>query len=83
MALRGLFGKGDKDVAPPATPLSGDDTTLAPSPAAASLADEKMQPTATASAPESRPHSHEGDVVATAEKEANVASVDKKEGEEE
>lgn len=82
MALRGLFGKGVKDAAPPATLLSGDDTTLAPSPAAASLADEKMQPTTTATAPESRPQSHDGDIVA-AEKDPNVAGVDKKEEEEE
>ena len=82
MALRGLFGKGVKDAAPPATPLSGDDTTLAPSPAAASLADEKMQPTTTATAPESRPQSHDGAIVA-AEKDPNVAGVDKKEEEEE
>jgi hypothetical protein len=81
MALRGLFGKGDKDVAPPATPLSGDDTTLAPSPAAASLADEKM-PTTTSTAPDSRPQSHDGDVIA-AQKDTKVDAAEKKEGEEE
>lgn len=82
MALRGLFRKGDKDAAPPATPMSGDDTTLAPSPAPASLADEKMQSTTTATAPESRSQSHEGDVVA-AEKNTTVENANKKESEEE
>jgi len=80
MALRGLFGKGGKNAAPPATPLSGDDTTLAPSPAAASLADEKM-PISTATAPESRSQSHDGGVVA-AEKDTSVAGADKKQEEE-
>ena len=81
MALRGLFSKGDKDGAPPATPLSGDETTLAPSPTAASLADEKM-PTTTATAPESRSQSHDADIVA-AENHTGIESADKKEGEEE
>jgi hypothetical protein len=83
MALRSLFSKGDKNAAPPATPLSGDDTTLAASPAAASLADEKMQPTTTSTAPESRSQSHDGEVTA-AEKDPNVeGAAAKKQGEEE
>lgn len=55
MALKGLFSKGgrdSKDVLPPPTPNSGDDTTLAPS-GAVSLRDEKMEPTATTMRPES------------------------------
>jgi EmrB/QacA subfamily drug resistance transporter len=83
MALKSLFGKGDKNAAPPATPMSGDDTTLAASPAAASLADEKTQPTATSTAPESRSQSHDGEVTA-AEKDTNVeGAATKKQGEEE
>lgn len=60
MALKSLFGKGGgKAVLPPATPLSGDDTTIAPSATPGSLADEKMQPTTTTTAPESRSASHD------------------------
>lgn len=51
MALKSLFSKGNKDALPPPTAMSGDDTTLAPS-HAASLADEKVQPTATVTVPE-------------------------------
>ncbi|KAM0721945.1 hypothetical protein Q7P37_002871 [Cladosporium fusiforme] len=60
MALRGFFGKGNKDGPPLSTPLSGDDTTLAPS-GTASMADEKTQPATatTTTAPESRSQSHD------------------------
>lgn len=65
MALKSLFGKGgDKAAPPPATPLSGDETTIAPSPATRSLADEKMQPTTTATTPESRSTSHDNGLIA-------------------
>jgi hypothetical protein len=65
MAFKGLFAKGgNKTAPPPATrPLSGDETTIAPS-ATGSLADEKMQPITTAIAPESRPVSYDGGYVA-------------------
>lgn len=53
MSLKAIFSKGgkkDEDVPPPATPNSGDDTTLAPS-GAVSLRDEKMEPLATSERP--------------------------------
>jgi hypothetical protein len=65
MALKSLFGKGGvKTALPPATPLSGDETTIAPSTTPGSLSDEKMQPTATATDPESRSASHDNGPIA-------------------
>jgi len=63
MALRGFLGKANKDTPPVSTPLSGDDTTLAPS-GAPSMADEKIQPTAATTVPESRSQSHDQTVIA-------------------
>jgi hypothetical protein len=78
MALKSFFTKGgNKTASPPARPLSGDETTIAPSPTAGSLADEKMQPTTTAIAPESRPASHDGGYVAS-DQNKGVQAAEKK-----
>lgn len=68
MPLGNLFRKSGKNGPPPAT-SAGDDTTLAPSDAP-SLADEKMQPTATSTLPESRSHSTEDEKPAALKEQA-------------
>jgi len=84
MALRSLFGKGgDNKAPPPATPLSGDETTIAPSPTTGSLADEKMQPTTTATAPESRSVSHDDGLIAPVQNKSAQDAEKKTEQEEE
>jgi len=84
MALKTFFTKGgNKTASPPARPLSGDETTIAPSPTAGSLADEKMQPTTTAIFPESRPASHDGGYVAPDQNKGVQAAEKKTEQEDE
>lgn len=68
MPLGSLFRKGGKNDPPPTT-SAGDDTTLAPSDAP-SIADEKMQPTATSTLPESRSHSTEDEKPAALKEQA-------------
>jgi hypothetical protein len=83
MAFKSLFGKGSgKSAPPPATPLSGDETTIAPSTTPGSLADEKMQPTTTATAPESRSASHDNGPIAP-DQNKSVQDAEKKTEQEE